>query len=109
LASVLIVCDVTDPVAAVFHLPMPADQSCDISRVSLVSGETGDAVDGFVSFRGAAEVSRVAVDAIRLVDAGEVQVGYVWGAGDFADLDPAVAAVKRGVVRGGKPRCLRRR
>jgi hypothetical protein len=94
--------------AAVFHGPMPADKTCNVSRVSLVSGQTGDAVNSFVPFRVASEVCGVAVDAICLVDAGEIQIGYVWGAGDCADLDPAVAAVKCDVVRGEKPRRLQR-
>ncbi len=94
---------------AVLHFPVPAYERCDVGWVGLVGGQAGDAIGGFGSFRVAVQVGGVAVDAKRLVDAGEVQVGYVCGAADLACLAAAMAAVKGAVVRGEKTRRRRRR
>jgi len=64
-------------------------------------GEAGDPVDGFgVADRLFAQAEGLPVDAERLIDVGEVDAGDVAGAPDGTQLDPAVAAVMGGVVRG---------
>jgi hypothetical protein len=77
----------------------------------LVGGEAGDAVHGLVALAQwvAVQVEHLAGDLPCLVDAGEVQVRDVCGGGDRPDLVAAVAAVKRDVVRGEKPRPRPRR
>jgi hypothetical protein len=72
----------------------------------LAGGEAGDAINGLVACAQwiAVQVEHLAGDRPGLVDAGEVQVRDVRGAGDRPDLVTAVAAVKRDVGRGEKPR-----
>src|SRR5215470_13417796 len=90
---------------AVFHFPVAAVAGQHISGVGLPGGEAGDAVHGLGLAEGVpVQVIDLAVDAERLVAAGEVQAGDAGGGPDGADLVAAVAAVNADVVRGGKPR-----
>jgi hypothetical protein len=111
LGSVFVEGDVADVVGAVLYSPVAAVEGEDVGGVGLVGGEAGDAVDSFVAFAQgvAVQVRYLAGDRPGLVDAGEVQVRDRCGGGDRADLITAVAAVKRDVVRGEKPRSPRRR
>jgi len=111
LGSVFVEGDVADMVLAVLYSPMSAVEGEDIGGVGLVGGEAGDAVHSFGAFAQwvAVQVEYLAGDRPGLVDAREVQVRDVRSAGDRADLITAVAAVKRDVVRGEKPRPRQRR
>jgi hypothetical protein len=111
LGSVFVEGDVADVVSAVFYSPVAAVEGEDVGGVGLVGGEAGDAVHGLVALaqRVAVQVRHLAGDRPCLVDAGEVQVRDVCGGGDRAGLVAGVAAVKRDVVRGEKPRPRQRR
>ena len=108
LGAVFVEGDVADVVGAVLDPPVAADERGDVGGVGLAGGQAADPVGGFGPNRVAGQAEGFAVDPEGLGYGGEVEVGDVVGAGDGADLLPAVAAVNADVVRGGKTRPRRR-
>ena len=103
LGAIFVEGSVPDVMFAVFDAPVAAVSGEHVGRVGLPGGEAGDPVDGFgFADRLFAQAEGFPVDAERLIDVGEVDAGDVAGAPDGTQLDPAVAAVMGGVVRGGK-------
>src|SRR6266568_6274312 len=91
-------------VLAVFHLPVAAVTGQQVGGVGLPGGQAGDAVHGLgPAQRVPVQVEDLAVDAERLVHAGETRARDVGTGPDGADLAAAVTAVSRDVVRGKRP------
>jgi hypothetical protein len=93
LGAIFVKCPVTNVVFAVFYLPVAAVAGQDVGGVGLPGGQAGDPMDGLgPAQRVPAQVVCLAVDAERLVYAGEVRVCDVGAGPDGADLVAAMTA-----------------
>ena len=103
LGAVFVEGDVPHPVEAVLDRPVGADEGEEASRGRLGRRQAGHPVHGLAVRRARRELGDGAVQTEDLADVGEVKVGVEGRAGpEVADLQPAVALLRRRGLRGEK-------
>jgi hypothetical protein len=88
-------------VQTILDAPMTAVQSQQLGRVGLLHRQVGKQIDALVAGSGGGDGEDFAFEAGDLLEVGKLQVGVESGTGpNAAGLDPAVAFIDAGVLRG---------
>jgi hypothetical protein len=103
LAAVFIEVDITDPMETVFDVPVSTIESQQPLGASLLGSEVGDAEDTFGAGLARLDLEGPPFDLADLAHIREIEKGIErCGGAKSTLLDPPVALVHGGVLRGGK-------